>query len=141
MATILVTGGCGYIGSHTVLELLNKGYEVVAVDNFSNSSFESLKRVQKITGKEVIFYEADIRDVEKMVKDYFTPPEEKAKKKVKQELSLELKELIMDMQRVFGTKINAIGNDNKGRIYIDYYMREDLDRISDIIDYVEKNMK
>ena len=62
MATILVTGGCGYIGSHTVLELLNKNYEVVVVDNFSNSSFESMRRVQKITGKEVIFYEADIRD-------------------------------------------------------------------------------
>ena len=62
MATILVTGGCGYIGSHTVLELLNKNYEVVVVDNFSNSSFESIRRVQKITGKEVIFYEADIRD-------------------------------------------------------------------------------
>ena len=66
MATILVTGGCGYIGSHTVLELLNKNYEVVVVDNFSNSSFESLKRVQKITGKEVVFYEADIRDSAKM---------------------------------------------------------------------------
>ena len=66
MAKILVTGGAGYIGSHTVLELLNKGYEVVVVDNFSNSSFESIKRVQKITGKEVIFYEADIRDEEKM---------------------------------------------------------------------------
>ena len=66
MAKILVTGGCGYIGSHTVLELLNKNYEVVVVDNFSNSSFESLKRVQKITGKQVTFYEADIRDVEAM---------------------------------------------------------------------------
>ncbi len=66
MAKILVTGGCGYIGSHTVLELLNKNYEVVVVDNFSNSSFESLKRVQKITGKEVTFYEADIRDVDAM---------------------------------------------------------------------------
>ena len=66
MATILVTGGSGYIGSHTVLELLNKNYEVIVVDNFSNSSFESIRRVQKITGKEVIFYEADIRDEEKM---------------------------------------------------------------------------
>ena len=66
MATILVTGGCGYIGSHTVLELLNKNYDVVVVDNFSNSSFESLRRVQNITGKTVIFYEADIRDEEKM---------------------------------------------------------------------------
>ncbi|MBE5744837.1 MAG: UDP-glucose 4-epimerase GalE [Clostridiales bacterium] len=66
MATILVTGGCGFIGSHTVLELLNKGYETVVVDNFSNSSFESLKRVEKITNKSVVFYEADIRDEEKM---------------------------------------------------------------------------
>ena len=68
MATILVTGGCGYIGSHTVLELLNKNYDVVVVDNFSNSSFESLRRVQKITGKTVTFYEADIRDSEAMEK-------------------------------------------------------------------------
>ena len=66
MATILVTGGSGYIGSHTVLELLNKNYDVVAVDNFSNSSFESLRRVQKITNKTVTFYEADIRDGDKM---------------------------------------------------------------------------
>ena len=72
MATILVTGGCGYIGSHTVLELLNKNYEVVVVDNFSNSSFESIRRVQKITGKEVIFYEADIRDSEIMKKIFAT---------------------------------------------------------------------
>ena len=61
-----------------------------------------------------------VRDVEKKVKDYFAPPEEKQKKKIKMELSLELKELIGDMQRVFGTKVNAIGNDKKGRIYIDY---------------------
>jgi len=72
MATILVTGGCGYIGSHTVLELLNKNYEVVVVDNFSNSSFESLRRVQKITGKQVIFYEADIRDAAAMDKVFLS---------------------------------------------------------------------
>ena len=66
MSKVLVTGGCGYIGSHTVLELLQKNYEVVVVDNFSNSSFESIRRVQKITGKEVAFYEADIRDAQKM---------------------------------------------------------------------------
>ena len=72
MATILVTGGCGYIGSHTVLELLNKNYDVVVVDNFSNSSPESLRRVQKITGKQVTFYEADIRDSEAMSKIFST---------------------------------------------------------------------
>jgi UDP-glucose 4-epimerase len=59
---ILVTGGAGYIGSHTVVELQNAGYEVVVVDNLVNSSKESLKRVEKITGKPVTFYEADIND-------------------------------------------------------------------------------
>ncbi len=61
---ILVTGGAGYIGSHTLIELLTAGYEVVVVDNLSNSSVESLTRVKKITGKELIFYEADICDKE-----------------------------------------------------------------------------
>ena len=60
--SILVTGGAGYIGSHTCIELLNQGYDVVVVDNLSNSSEESLKRVKKITGKDVKFYKADILD-------------------------------------------------------------------------------
>lgn len=59
---VLVTGGTGFIGSHTVLELLNAGYDVVVVDNLSNSSCESLKRVEQITSKKTKFYEADIRD-------------------------------------------------------------------------------
>lgn len=62
--TILVTGGAGYIGSHTAVELLNAGHEVVVVDNFCNSSAESVKRVQKITGKSVKLYEGDVRDAE-----------------------------------------------------------------------------
>ena len=79
-----------------------------------------------------------VRDIEKKVKDYFMTPEEKAKKKQKMELSLELKELISDMQRVLGTKVNAIGNDKKGRIYIDYYTRDDLDRLSEMIEYLKQ---
>ena len=59
---ILVTGGAGYIGSHTCIELINAGYDVVVVDNLCNSSKESLKRVEKIVGKEIPFYEEDIRD-------------------------------------------------------------------------------
>ena len=51
--TILVTGGAGYIGSHTCVELLQKGYEVVVIDNFDNSSPKSVERVKKITGKSV----------------------------------------------------------------------------------------
>lgn len=59
---ILVTGGAGYIGSHTVVELQNAGYEVVVLDNLSNSSEKSLQRVEAITGKHVPFYKADILD-------------------------------------------------------------------------------
>jgi UDP-glucose 4-epimerase len=59
---ILVTGGAGYIGSHTCLELLNAGYEVVVIDNFSNSKLTSLERVEALTDKKVAFQEGDIRD-------------------------------------------------------------------------------
>ena len=59
---ILVTGGAGYIGSHTVVELQNSGYDVIVCDNLSNSSRTSLERVKMITGKDVPFYLADIRD-------------------------------------------------------------------------------
>lgn len=84
---------------------------------------------------------ASVRDVEKKVKDFFTPPEEKAKKKLRQELSAELRELVSEMQRVLGTKVNAIGNDKKGRIYIDYYTRDDLDRLAEFIEYAKnKNL-
>ena len=59
---ILVTGGAGYIGSHTCVELLSAGYEIIVVDNFSNSKPESLKRVKEITGKDLTFYEVDLLD-------------------------------------------------------------------------------
>jgi UDP-glucose 4-epimerase len=59
---VLVTGGAGYIGSHTVLELLNKNHQVIVVDNLSNSSKEALRRVTKITGKKPVFYEIDLLD-------------------------------------------------------------------------------
>lgn len=59
---ILVTGGAGYIGSHTVLELLNSGNDVVIIDNLCNSSRESLRRVEALTGRSVTFYEADVCD-------------------------------------------------------------------------------
>ncbi len=62
MSTILVTGGAGYIGSHTVLEILSRGDEVIVVDNLSNSSLESLRRVEELTGKHPVFYEIDLLD-------------------------------------------------------------------------------
>lgn len=62
MAKILVTGGAGYIGSHTCVELLNAGHEVIVLDNLCNSSAESLNRVQQLSKKSLIFVEGDIRD-------------------------------------------------------------------------------
>lgn len=75
-----------------------------------------------------------VREFEKMVKNFLSPKAEK--KAVVQ--SLELKDLISRMQRVFATKVTALGNDNRGRIYIDYYNRDDLDRIVDIVETVQK---
>ncbi len=62
--SILVTGGAGYIGSHTCVELLNAGKEVVILDNFVNSKPEVLDRIRKITGKDFRFYEVDLLDRE-----------------------------------------------------------------------------
>jgi len=65
---ILVTGGAGYIGSHTIVELLNNGDSVVVVDNLSNSSKESLNRVENITGSKIPFYNIDVRDKDNLDK-------------------------------------------------------------------------
>ena len=64
--TVFVTGGAGYIGSHTVLELIEQGYDVVAADNFSNSKPESISRVRRLTGCDFPFYETDVRDSVKL---------------------------------------------------------------------------
>ncbi len=71
MKTILVTGGAGYIGSHTCVELLNAGYKTIVIDNLSNSDKMALDRVKEITSKEVIFYEGDILD-DKILDKIFT---------------------------------------------------------------------
>ncbi|WP_066370998.1 UDP-glucose 4-epimerase GalE [Neobacillus fumarioli] len=65
---ILVTGGAGYIGSHTCVELLNAGYEIIVLDNFSNSKLEAVKRIKEITGKDFEFYEADLLNHEELDK-------------------------------------------------------------------------
>ena len=85
-----------------------------------------------------------VRDLEKTVKNYLNP---KKLSSQKSEQSVELKELVNEMQRVFSTKVSVIGNDKKGRIYIDYYSRDDLDRIAELIELAKtktltlKNLK
>ena len=68
MGKILVTGGTGFIGSHTCVELLNEGYEIVVMDNLSNSKLESANRVQQLTNKIFKFYEVDMLDYDGMCK-------------------------------------------------------------------------
>ena len=68
---ILVTGGTGYIGSHTCVELLNNGYEIVVIDNFSNSKKEVVDKIKKITNKDFVFYEGDVAD-KKLLSKIFT---------------------------------------------------------------------
>ena len=95
------------------------------------------KNEQISIAKKAVSKNMSVREVEQAVKDYYNPPEElRRQKKAKMEaaMSVELKDLIVRMQRVFGTKVSAIGNDKKGRIYIDYYTRDDLDRISELLD-------
>ncbi len=84
-----------------------------------------------------------VRDVEKKVRDYFNPPEIERRKKREKMLrqSVELRDLIERMQREFGTKVSAIGNDDKGRIYIDYYTRDDLDRLCEFVEMLEEKSK
>ncbi len=84
-----------------------------------------------------------MRDIERSVRDYFASPEEleEKKEKKKQQVSIELKDLIERMRHTFKTKVSLIGNDRKGRIYIDYYNTDDLDRISEIVEIVDKQEK
>ena len=84
-----------------------------------------------------------VRDIERSVRDYFASPEEleEKKEKKKQQVSIELKDLIERMRHTFKTKVSLIGNDRKGRIYIDYYNTDDLDRISEIVEIVDKQEK
>lgn len=95
-----------------------------------NDKNEQIKLAQTVVSKNL-----NVRDLEKLVKNYTNPTK---KVVVKEEQSIELKELINQMQKTFATKVSAIGNDNKGRIYIDYYSRDDLDRIAELLELLNK---
>ena len=92
------------------------------------------EQAQLMLAKNGIDNKVTVRDFEKMVKNYLSPKPQKKP----QEQSLELKDLVSRMQRVFATKVTSLGNDGKGRIYIDYYSRDDLDRIVEIVETVQK---
>ena len=91
---------------------------------------------QLVLANEAIKQGLSVRDFEKLIKKVLA---DKPVVKPKIEQSIELKDMISRMQRVFATKVSALGNDNKGRIYIDYYNRDDLDRIVEILEILEKN--
>lgn len=91
---------------------------------------EQIRLAQMVVSKNL-----SVRDLEKAVKAYTNPTK---KVVVKEEQSLELKELINQMQKTFATKVSAIGNDSKGRICIDYYTRDDLDRIAELLELLNK---
>ena len=88
---------------------------------------------------EAIRKQSSVRELEKKVRVHNVPPEllEKRKSKKRALASIELKNLVERMKYTFRTKVSLIGNDQKGRIYIDYYSRDDLDRISEILDIVD----
>ncbi len=115
--------------------------DLVATNQLSQGHARALitlpKNEQLNIAKRAVSERLSVREVEQAVKNYYNPPEEeKRRKKAEMEanMSVELKDLIVRMQRAFGTKVSAIGNDKKGRIYLDYYTRDDLDRISDMLD-------
>ena len=94
-----------------------------------SSSIEQTKVAQAAVAKKL-----SVREMEKLVKNLLNP----VKERPKAEQSLELRGMIEEMQRTFATKVSAIGNDNKGRIYIDYYSKDDLDRIAELIQLINK---
>ena len=81
-----------------------------------------------------------VREAERAVKQYLNPPEVLAKEKERKNAlqNAELKHLVERLRTVFKTKVSLIGTDKKGRIYIDYYSRDDLDRLSEILDIIER---
>ena len=123
-----------------LLNLEDAVIDLVATGQLSQGHARALitlpKNEQVAIAKKAVTKRLSVREVEQAVKNYFHPKDEE-KRRTQANMSVELKDLIVRLQRGFGTKVGAIGNDNKGRLYIDYYTRDDLDGISDILDKLD----
>ena len=122
-----------------ILTLAPEVLRLVSEDKLSAGHARALVTLprpkQLATAKKAIAEGWSVRKTEKAVHDYFAPQKEPAKKPKQ---SLELRDLVERMQRDFGTKVSAVGNDNKGRIYIDYFTRDDLDRLCELLELIEE---
>lgn len=124
-----------------LLSLSDEVKTLVAEGKVSSGHAKSIvtlnKEEQVKLANRVVKEGLSVRDVEKAVKEILNP-DKKSKKKTRSDMSVELKDLIYRMQQTFKTKVSAIGNDKKGRIYIDYYTTDDLDRLNDIVVMLEE---
>ncbi len=124
-----------------LLSLSDEVKALVAEGKVSSGHAKSIvtlnKEEQVKLANRVVKEGLSVRDVEKAVKEILNP-DKKSKKKTRSDMSVELKDLIYRMQQTFKTKVSAIGNDKKGRIYIDYYTTDDLDRLNDIVVMLEE---
>jgi ParB family chromosome partitioning protein len=122
-----------------LLSLANKVVDLVAAGRLSSGHARCLVTVSDEAAQfklamEGVDNKISVRDFEKKIKAFLTPKEEKPKASH----SIELQDLIDRMKRVFATKVSAVGKDYRGRIYIDYFTRDDLDRIVELTEYLEK---
>ena len=149
--SILITGGAGYIGSHTLIELTKAGHDVVVVDNLRNSKKESLTRVEKIIGKPVKFYEADVRDKEALRK-ILIEPDNSITKQYKALFGMDNVELIFEdsaldsiVDEAEKMKLGARGLRNicekvlRGIMY-EYPSNKSITKIIVDADFVKKNL-
>ena len=129
------------------LRLLNLCPEVISLVSEGKLSAGHARTIITLPAEEQVKFaneavrnQTSVRELEKKVRAFSVPPEilEQRKNKKRALASVELKQLVERMRFTFQTKVSLIGNDKKGRIYIDYYSREDLDRIAEILDIIDK---
>ncbi len=129
------------------LRLLNLCPEVIELVSEGKLSAGHARAIVPMAAEDQLAFARDtvknqysVRELEKKVRAFNIPPEvlEERKKKKRALASIELKQLVERMRFAFRTKVSLIGNDKKGRIYIDYYSRDDLDRIAEILDIIDK---